>query len=154
MKGDFVMLKEILDKMKENFRNRILNPLGARLDARREMAEKEMCNFLEVTRDRVVGKGKWQPTEATQAVEDELRSLFDEVVLGYKTIGDFKTACRRWETLGTSQETAIPAEKAGTQTINGTSAEGVNPLISDAKKRAAVHEPGVGRPGTISAPTE
>lgn len=136
------MLNEILDRMKENFRNRSLNSLGTRVDARREMAEKSMYDFLKAAQDRVLEGGKWRPTNETLAAEDEVRHLFDEVVLDHATIEEFKTACHRWEALGTSQETAVLAEKAGTQirsTISGTSAEGVNPLISDAKKRAAVH---------------
>ena len=41
------------------------------------------------------------------------------------------------------KETAVLPAKAGTQirsTIDGRSAEEVNPLMADAKKRAAVHE--------------
>jgi hypothetical protein len=103
-----------------------------------------MYDFLKAARDRVSGGGKWRATEETLAAEAELLHLFDEVVLDHATFEEFKTACRRWEALGTSQETVVLAAKAGTQirsTIGGTSAEGVNPLVEDAKKRAAVHEP-------------
>ena len=151
------MLEEILDMMKENFGNWSLKPLGTRVDVRRETLEKSMYDFLKLVQDRVVSGGKWRALAETLAAEDEVRSLFDDVVLDHATFEEFKTACHRWEALGTSQETVVPAEKAGTQihsTIGGTSAEGVNPLMEDARKRAAVHKPGVGRPGTISAPTK
>ena len=128
------MLEEIESVISGNCSPRFLHPFGVRHDARTDTLEKDMYDFLKAAGEKILAGGRWRDTPKTLNAESELLHLFNEVVIGRATLEDFKAACCRWEALG-----SIGNECR--RTVSATTTGAGNPLMEDAKKRAAVHKP-------------
>ena len=72
-------------------------------DARRPAVEQEMLALLRAVHAQAISSRRWTATAEVEHVQNELGVLFDSVVLGYKSLEDFKKAVERWEALGSKK---------------------------------------------------